>query len=371
MVGVEDIKWGTYQEYEGPVYYGTQKYVMPSEPDEASELLLVLTTTEGGTYDAYNGYDSCICTSGLVQWCDRAPYFLVCKMLGHVAEKNRGLLAPVSSLAQELGYRFARNDKGSWRFFNGTSEVASKEQQRSLYFGGATGLKGSFSPVQKELAKRWAVAFAELWEQPEAQALQREYTLPRLLGFATSSARKILEASRADDGPYCKTLRNAYVSFAANNPRRASDALEAYVATHGVRFTSDWVIGALRSLTYHSGVAIYPHRYDKIRPVLERLYGVNLPDLSSELESWSTVNGFEPDVHTPRGIQKALVALSYDVGPAGADGLWGKHSRAALRQFEKDQDLPAEYQDGVPDTYTVPRLREALEEKGTSFDFTS
>ncbi len=38
-------------------------------------------------------------------------------------------------------------------------------------------------------------------------------------------------------------------------------------------------------------------------------------------------------------IQKKLLALGYNPGPI--DGLWGKRTQAAIRQFQRDQGLPA------------------------------
>ena len=369
MVTAADIKWGSYKDYEGPVFYGKQRYEHPDNPDEASEILSVVTATEGGAYDAYNGYDVCMCTSGLIQWCDRAPYFLVCGLLGYVAEKNRTLLLSLDSLAQKLGYVFKRNPRGLWRYFLGDEEVNTKERQQKLFFAGATGLKGSFSEEQKEHAKEWAAAVSRVWEHPAAQQYQREYTLPKLLRFATPDTVRVMQASRQEDGPYSKALRAAYISFAVNNPKRAAKALMVAVEARGAEFSRGSVIEMLRSLTFQPGVAIYPHRYDKIRPVLEKLYKVDLPDFSEDLEAWSTVNDLGPEKHTPRGLQLALMELTYDVGVRGADGHWGKLSAAALRQFEEDQGLPKRFQDGVPDEHTVPLLRAELEAVGCSFDF--
>lgn len=50
-----------------------------------------------------------------------------------------------------------------------------------------------------------------------------------------------------------------------------------------------------------------------------------------------------PDVWSPcwtvAGRQKALVALGYDLGRAGADGIWGSRSDAALRRFQYHRGL--------------------------------
>jgi hypothetical protein len=369
MVDVAEIKWGKYQEFEGPVYYGKHKYVLPESASEGEEQLLVLTTTEGGTYDAYNGYDVCISTSGLIQWCDKAPYFLVCKLLGYVADRNVGLLKPLVSLAQETGYTFKKNAKNEWRWFGEGHEVSTQEQQRDMVFAGATGKKDSFNATQVLHAKKWAAALSTVWENPEAQRYQREYTIPRLNGFQTSSAQKVVQASRDNDSPYAKTFRAAFTSFAANNPAKTSQAVDDVVRKMGVRFDKAWVLESLRSMTFSPNIAIYPHRYDKIRPVLEKLYGVDLPDFAKELEGWRSVNDFRYK-YTPKGIQLALLALGYDIGTAGADGIFGKRTKDALRAFEKSSSLvPASRQDGEPDEFTVPALADALKSKNTAVNF--
>jgi N-acetyl-anhydromuramyl-L-alanine amidase AmpD len=50
-----------------------------------------------------------------------------------------------------------------------------------------------------------------------------------------------------------------------------------------------------------------------------------------------------PDVWTPLWMpaqrQRVLIALGYDLGPAGADGHWGAKSQAALRQFQTDNGM--------------------------------
>jgi peptidoglycan hydrolase-like protein with peptidoglycan-binding domain len=41
-----------------------------------------------------------------------------------------------------------------------------------------------------------------------------------------------------------------------------------------------------------------------------------------------------------RAIQHALIANGYSVGTAGADGLFGSHTTAALEAFQGDAALP-------------------------------
>lgn len=52
-------------------------------------------------------------------------------------------------------------------------------------------------------------------------------------------------------------------------------------------------------------------------------------------------------------IQRALIARTYDLGPAGADGIWGARSRAAMAAFQAKQGLPAT---GQPDARSLVAL---------------
>jgi N-acetyl-anhydromuramyl-L-alanine amidase AmpD len=59
-----------------------------------------------------------------------------------------------------------------------------------------------------------------------------------------------------------------------------------------------------------------------------------------------------PDVWTPLWMptqrQEALIALGYNLGSAGADGIWGRRSETALRAFQRDQGM---LQDGMWTTF--------------------
>lgn len=366
MVDIKDIGWGSYSKYEGPYYWGKMKYRLPKDNTEGDRILNTVTATEGGAYDAYNGYDKCICTSGLIQWCDRAPFFLVCRLLGAVAAEDPALVAPVIEHVSARGYTFGQTAKKAWRFWRNSDGqvVDSLDRQRELYLCGASGLKGGWiDPQQRQAAKEWAMACSSVWEHPEAQRVQREYTVPRLLGFAVASARRVLDLAKTNGGDVGAVFRAAYVSFAANNPRRAGEALKSVVDAQGVTWDRDWLIAVLKAMTFKSGIAIYPHRYNKIRPVLERMYGLDLPDLASELKAWKTANGFKGFI-TVLDLQRALMKLGYDLGPAGADGIAGEKTRSALRGFEESVGLPEHQVDGYPDRYTVPKLEQELEKVG-------
>lgn len=370
MVTAADIGWGSYQQYEGPFYRGKCKYTLPQPNTEGDRILRTITATEGGAYDAYNGYDKCICTSGLIQWCDRAPLFLVCRMLGATAEVDVALLAPIIEYINGRGYTFGQLASRAWRFWktSGGDIVDTQYKQQELYFGGASGQKGQWSSAQKQVAREWAAACSTTWESPGAQKAQREYTVQRLFSFATASARGVLEVAGNAGGTVGQVFRAAYLSFAANNPKWASTSLKKAVAEQGVTWSKDWLIHALKTLTFNPGIAIYPHRYDAIRPVLEKMYGIDLPDLASELKQWKSDNQFAGKLSTKK-LQQALLKLDYDLGPAGADDIFGEKTRKALFDFEESSGVPEENRDGYPDKYTIPYLERELGKKGFTLEW--
>jgi hypothetical protein len=364
MVAVKDIGWGSYASYEGPYWRGKCHYTLPDNPTESDKRLMTITATEGGAFDAYNGYDQCICTSGLIQWCDRAPSFLVCGLLGKVAESNRVLLQQLDMLCAKYGYSFKLAPTNGYRYFSPSGVlVSTPESQQRMFFGTSSGLKGQWADADKTRAKEWAAAISSVWEQPEAQDIQRAYTEARLSWFVTKATKPLLDSAPATDVGNCFVA--AYLSFAANNPAKASAAVMSALPTAGTLWTKDWLVNVLKAMTFKPGVAIYPHRYDCIRPVLEKLYNVDLPDLSSDLKSWLGDTGFK-DTLSPKQLQLALLELGYDLGPCGADGQIGKLTKLALQKFEFAAGIPELFQDGTPDKFTVPALEKALSAQGKS-----
>ena len=57
MVASSDIGWASYRQYEGPFFRGHASFRMPAEPTQADRVVRVITATEGGHYDSFNGYD--------------------------------------------------------------------------------------------------------------------------------------------------------------------------------------------------------------------------------------------------------------------------------------------------------------------------
>lgn len=354
MANVQDIKWGKYNGYEGPFYKGSQGYKLLDGSSQTDKTLAVITATEGGRWDAYNGYDVCISTSGLIQWCERGQYS-VSDMLGKAAEHDRQLITTVDKMCDESGLTFKKNGRGRWRFFflDERGEVDRRDEQRQMFHLNSNGKKGTWDDESKAYAKKWAVAISTVWENSTAIKLQGEYTTNRLDGFCLKFAKTVVKA--APDTDLGNAFRSAYLSFAANNPTWANKHLKkAMDETSHEAFSKDWLVAVLQDLTFGPKVTIYPHRYNAIRPVLEKLYNIDLPDFAKELKGWVDEMGGD-DFMTVKDIQEALIDLGYDLGPSGADGVAGKKTRDAVILFQQMHGIDA----AIPG-YVGERTRAAL-----------
>jgi muramidase (phage lysozyme) len=63
-------------------------------------------------------------------------------------------------------------------------------------------------------------------------------------------------------------------------------------------------------------------------------------------------------------VQKALVALGYDVGPTGADGIRGKNTIAAIKKYQTDRNLKV---DGDPGPETTAALNKDIQKNPGKF----
>lgn len=367
MVEVADIKWGSYRQYEGPYYLGTQKFKLPTSVTDAARQVAVVTATEGGTYDAYNGYDVCISSSGLIQMCEKSM-FGVSSLLGAVIEERgrRALGGKFLNLLDETLYGFTHSGSSKFRFHRGLDVVDSLEEQQSLFLLNSTGKKGTWDEESKEWSKKWAVAISSVWEDPENQHVQMRWIAKKLNRFCMPYAKRVLAGLTLT--PLSRAFIAAYYSYTANNPTWAVQALRHAIEEEGADLsTRDGVITALRELTFHKGITIYPHRYRKIRPVIEKLYDVDLPDLAGDLKNYRSM---VPESHTipddpvvwdTSVYQDSLARLGYDLGPKGVDGIWGGKTEAALLSFEEGYPgMPREKVDGKPDVYAQEALEQAV-----------
>lgn len=312
MTKVEDIGWGSYQEFEGPFYRGKVKFELPSSPTLVDKQLAAITAVESGHYDAINMYDRMIVTVGLIQW-GEANTFSVSKMLGHLCES--GLESVVQSHLKPAlnasGASFKISKNNNWRFFIGDLEVNSVLLQQKLFLR-CDGRKGSWTEQNKNHAKLWAACLASVFEDPKTREVQKRYTANRLLGFVMANARKSLFEDNASTD-WAEATRAIYLTFAINLPRIAGEMFSSTKFV-GNKWSKDWCLCLIKRLTFGPNIKIYPKRYDAIRPVIEKLFSIDLPKSSNDLMSWqpNVKDGNLNDHHENKPVihQQTLVELN-------------------------------------------------------------
>ena len=349
------IRWGSYNDYEGPFFRGRAKFEVPPSPTDDEKILSVITATEGGAYDAINMYDRCIVSTGLIQFCE-ASYYSTSALLGSIFEVQANLVELLRPALDASRATFERKSSTKWRFYVAQNEVDTLPEQRRLFLLNSTGHRGSWDAASRDHARLWAASLATLLEQPAARSVQRRLTVERIRSFATPAALKVV-ANAESVSPLAAATAAIFYSYAVNLPAVASRHLlkaEEGAAGHK-KWSESWCIALLKALVFGPGIAIWPHRYNAVRPVVERLFGVDLPDMAEQLKAWRS--GFDstlPDFGDVRTLQQLLVALGYDLGPAGADGVAGPKTRAAVKMFQQTNGL-------VPDGVVGPITVRALE----------
>lgn len=345
MLGPSDIGWGGYEQHRGPFYRGTCPFVLPDKPTQEDRIMAVITACEGGHYDAINMYDAGILSSGLIQWIE-AGQFSVSGMLGAVYNaRGKEAMQPLKAATELSDAIFTKSERtGKFRFFflDGNkfpfNEVDTTIEQRMLFTGGSDE-EDSWTAENKVRAKTWAAGVAEIWKDPENQAIQRKFTADRLSQFVRPAAHQVfLNMNATGTEPWIlEAAYAAYLSFAVNNPTRAEKhLLKVESGQYGEVYDYKWLNAMLKELTYGPGIAIYPARYHAIKPVLEKLYGLTLFEGVGEISEWLAAHpGIAP--MSTQQVQEILLKLGYDLGPWGADGKFGKKTKAALYAFQRTQ----------------------------------
>lgn len=361
MVTPDDIGWAQYRSWEGAYFRGTRRFRLPPKPTEGQMFMAVFTAVESGKADAVNGYDRAILSTGYAQLAE-AKYFLTSNLLGVMAEQDPALLDPLQPALDASGAVFKRTPRGRWRFHfkDVRGEVDAGTEQKQLFLLNSSGHQGDWDDESVDHAKLWAASMANVLNQDGADVVQMDHVAALMKRFATNSARKILFDGQPSMG-WTGAMRAIYLSFAGNLPSVASKQLDIAVrATDKAKWSPDWCITIAQQLTFGPKIAIYPHRYDAIRPVIEKLYGVDIPDFADELADWSDEmddglerNGIDPAFHDPGEIQQVLIDMGYDLGPCGADGVMGPKTKDAIMTFQGLQGL-------VPDGVVGPRTRAKL-----------
>lgn len=350
-----EIGWSSYQNYEGPFFIGKVPYSAPANSDFLDNCIQVVTATEGGHYDAINMYDSCILSVGIIQVCGRIGELT--SMLGACAAYDLGTMRTAfASLPVPADLR--QNPQGAWQFYllDGRGFVTTQQQMQALWLCGATGIKGQWSPAQKAQAKQVAATMSSIWDSPGLQTGQREFVKPRLMSYVMPRAKATLFSNPNQSG-YAGALKAAFISYAANLPAVADRYLSLAAADPKWTTASDQdkFTMAMEKIVPGPHVTIWPERYSTIQPVLQKLFGVKIPTLQEILNNHPSPPPppSDPDLTTTKGIQQFLINHGYDLGPSGADGLWGAKTEAAVKKFQLDHKLTV---DGI----VGPQTRAAM-----------
>jgi hypothetical protein len=289
LVTPEMIKWGVYQAYEGPWWPGHHQYVLPINPDFWDKTLAVLSSTEG-PLDCVNMYDSCVCSTSMVQLCD-ASYFLTTSLLGYIADNigPTAVTGPLSEALKSSGATFKKVEN-VWRFqfLDKRGRIVNSNMQRELYLKG-TGLRNSWSADQKRHAKLWCAGMANIWNDEKARNLQIKYLKTKLPTFISPSAKKDIFDQSITVTTWVEVARAAFTSYSANNPSKAATAYFKHCSDPALtKWSKEWVICLIRELTFNPKITIYEGRYNHIRPVLEKLWGVGLPQDAIALKNYDS-----------------------------------------------------------------------------------
>jgi hypothetical protein len=293
-ITIDQVRWGSYKEYEGPWFHGVHGFKMPDVPDEADRYMAIITAAEGGHYDSINMYDRGIVSVGIIQYIE-AGSFNVSNMLGHVIEKcgSNAVMIPLKPALDLCNATFKKNALGLWRFhFNDArGEVNTSEKSKELFLG-CSGLKQPvppqkpWTPETKERAKLWTVCMANVWSSPMTQRAQHTFIRPRLPGFVMADAKAIV-FDKQPSSPWVDALRAAFMSFAINLPLAANNQAKIASATlKSPKWSEAWCIGMLKQLTFGPNITIYATRYNNIRPLMEKLWGISLPKTAKDLLMW-------------------------------------------------------------------------------------
>jgi hypothetical protein len=335
-----EVRWAKYKKFEGPMYPGKIPYSVPPNPDFGDKCVRIVAAAEGGKYDAVNMYDSCILTVGIVQACGRLHE--LSRMLGACSAGLGAIRKVLSGLPVPLDFR--QNGSGSWKFFflDGRGEVDTDDKMRTAFLGGSSGEVGQWSDSQKSHARAVAAAFAEMWEDPVLKDGQREYVKPRLNAFVMAGTRAALWTDPGTDG-WSGALKASVMSFSVNIPATTDKLfLQAFndprwkTLDGAGRFAL-----AMGHMVVGSQIATWPHRYEGIYGPIEELFGVDIPRLSELRDIVGQAQPpSDPALWSTASVQKFLVASGYDLGPAGADGIYGPKTKAAVAAFQASAGIP-------------------------------
>ncbi len=340
------IKWGSYREFEGPYHFGNKRFLLNEKSDLLEKLIFITSATEGGTFNAVNMYDSCILTLGMIQYCEKVG--LVTRMLGGCAsinfEKTNNFLKklPIPLTINDIGNKWVLKDDDG-KLINTPNEM------RRVYFNNSSGLKDGWSQSQKDFSIEVCKVFSEILSDDDMITGQLNFTKTRLLSFISPKSRVIIFNNMSDNG-WEGALKALFTSYSMNLPAVADRMLQKTMSENKWDKMSDKekFMELSYNMIFNSNVDIWPHRYEKIKPHLEKIFSIEVPDIGDISSSFKNNK-----LSTIEGIQNFLIKKGYDLGPAGADGVMGNKTKEAIKAFQILNRL-------VPDGIVGPKTKEIM-----------
>lgn len=326
---MQDFTWGKYGGYAGWMFRGTAGALDANASSSSGlKVMAVITATEGGRADAFNGYDRAVYSLGYIQLAGatHAASALLSDIVKVCPGESKELLDLLASRGVQLS---------AGKLLHDGRPLDSSNMAQLLY--GCDGRDGSWTDASKAQAKQTASAMCNLLALPTPVEVQRKHVLNKLLTFVMPDVRpQIYPSGLTTSSGWVGAVQAAFLSFSANLPLVAANQYKAALPEMGQALpaTKEQAIPLLRALTFGPKIAIYPARYNAIRPVIERLYGVDMPDFAEDLASWSEHIPYTDSPPTVKEIQDKLIELGYNLGVNGADGVLSPATVKAVRAFQ-------------------------------------
>jgi len=337
MIKPEQVGWGRYKNWRGPFWRGQAKFVLPENPTETDIIMDVISHTEGRYHDAYNGYDSCRCTISPIQVCERGQYS-ASALLGHLKTSvGSSVMKPLDDFGSNHGFTFTKDLKGRWRFrfIDKRGFVDREQEQTQLFWLHSSGKKDNWDPASKTYAKGMAASIINVMSDPSGFFAQREWLSRRVRLYAFKHAKTLVD--EAPDTDIGRCLVAGLLSYCINNPSWA--AKYSWVADDSwkeKRWTKPWLIHVFSNLTFGPKISLYRHRWNAIRPAMEKHFSFDLPDFAEELQDWDA--GGSLSVEEAQFILRHM--LFFELGPSGpnqdgVDGIYGEKTRSAVESMQR------------------------------------
>lgn len=286
-----------FQNREGWFNIQGPKMIISSQKSFWESVALIACSTEsGGVVSAYNGYDQCVVTLGILQFAGSVAGSPLMKLITKFYELDKDLVIKhlQPALDKVPGSELIYNN-GKCLFKIDGVEVIKFAEWCNLIQEGVSGVKGTWTPSAKETSKIWAECFIKLAEEPKFIEVQKKFFINSLKTtyFANANIQvideetgnKVIvkpldvfnynESTIESELNYKRALIATYISYGANIPALASKKLYENLVKHPERsWTEKFKYFALACKS--STVKEWSIRWNKISALLVQEFGVDI-----------------------------------------------------------------------------------------------